>query len=159
MLNLQELQELKEDLDKEYEALQNKAKLENEDRMKAFQNEMEENLLQDSLNQSKFMELSKKEEDFKADIQRIEEEHEENLREISDKHQEEIEELKVKHDKNLEEIESNFRKEKDKKERALREKVKLFNQEKIYRRGMPTWKTTFLEQRIGTLMRLLLEPY
>ena len=159
MLNLQELQELKEDLDKEYEALQNKAKLENEDRMKAFQNEMEENLLQDSLNQSKFMELSKKEEDFKADIQRIEEEHEENLREISDKHQEEIEELKVKHDKNLEEIESNFQKEKDKKKRALREKVKLFNQEKIYRRGMPTWKTTFLEQRIGTLMRLLLEPY
>lgn len=159
MLNLQELLELKENLDKEYEALQNKAKLENEDRMKAFQNEMEENLLQDSLNQSKFMELSKKEEDFKADIQRIEEEHEENLREISDKHQEEIEELKVKHDKNLEEIESNFQKEKDKKERALREKVKLFNQEKIYRRGMPTWKTTFLEQRIGTLMRLLLEPY
>lgn len=124
MLNSQELQKLKDDLDKEYEALQNKAKIENEDRMKAFQNEMEENLLQDSLNQSKFLELGKKEEDFKADIQRIEEEHEENLREISDKHQEEIEELKKKHCKNLEEIESNFQKEKGKKERAQQEKVK-----------------------------------
>ena len=124
MLNSQELQKLKDGLDKEYEALQNKAKIENEDRMKAFQNEMEENLLQDSLNQSKFLELGKKEEDFKADIQRIEEEHEENLREISDEHQEEIEELKEKHCKNLEEIESNFQKEKGKKERAQQEKVK-----------------------------------